>query len=117
MNLSGVIESFASTYTVTRQSASAYGDDGVLDAPTTSTVTIRACVQPVTGRELQRLPEGLRTRELLSVWTATQLFTQGAGQDPDLLDIDGDTWEVQTVERWDTLGAYWKVVVAKVGRS
>jgi hypothetical protein len=103
------------TYTVTRQSPSDYGDDGRLQDPTTSTFDVVASVQPVNGRELQRLPEGLRTSEVRKLYTATQLKTQGAAQDPDLIQIDGDSWEVQTVERWDILGGYWKVLVSKVG--
>lgn len=115
-DLSGVIDSFLTgTYTVTRQSASAYGSDGRLDAPTTSTLSVDACVQPVGGRDLQRLPEGLRTEELLAMYTATELKTQGSGQDPDLVTIDGASWEVQRVERWLELGNYWKCILLKVG--
>lgn len=115
MNLSSVIASFVTgTYTVTRRSASAYGTDGRLDAPTTSTFTVPACVQPLTGRELEKLPQGMQTAELLSIWSPIELRTQGTGQDPDLVAIDGDTWEVQKVERWNTLGAYWRAILAKV---
>lgn len=116
MDLSSVIASFATgTYTVTRNSASAYGSDGRLDAPSTTTLSVEGCVQPLTGRELQRLPEGLRTRELRAFYTATELKTQGAGQDPDSIAIDGDTWQVERVERWAELGNYWKAVLIKVG--
>jgi len=115
MDLTDVIATFAtSTYTVTRRSASAYGSDGRLDAPTTSTFTTTACVQPVTGRELERLSEGMQTVEILSMWTPTELKTQAASQDPDRVSIDGDTWEVQKVERWNTLGTYWRVYLGKV---
>lgn len=115
MDLSSVIESFASTYTVTRSSASAYGADGRLDAGTTSTLTVRAVVQPVTGRDLKRLPEGLRTDDVRQVFTATELKTQGAGQDPDSIAIGGEDYEVQTVERWADLGGYWRAIVMRKG--
>lgn len=116
MDLSAVIASFVTgTYTVTRSSVSAYGSDGRLDAPTTSTFTIDACAQPLSGRDLQRLPEGLRAQELLAVWSPVELKTQGPGQDPDSVEIGGESWQVQKVERWDTLGAYWYAVVAKTG--
>lgn len=116
MNLADTVASLASgTYTVTRYSASAYGTDGRLDAPTTSTFSILASVQPLTGRDLQRLPEGLRTAELLAVFTETELKTQGATQDPDSVSIDGFSYEVQTVDRWGTLGNYYRAVVAKKG--
>lgn len=115
MDLSSVITSFVTgTYTVTRYSPSAYGSDGRLDASTTATFTVDACVQPLTGRELERLPEGLQTSEVLALWSPVELKTQGAGQDPDSVLIDGDSYEVQKVERWNTLGAYWRVLLAKV---
>lgn len=115
MDLSDVIASFATgTYTVTRRSASAYGSDGRLDANSTSTFSVAACVQPVTGRELERLPEGLRNREVLAMWSPIELKTQGDSQDPDYVSIDGDTYEVHKLERWNTLGAYWRALLTKV---
>ncbi len=115
MDLSSVLESFATgSYTVTRQSPSSYGADGRLVAATPSYFEIRASVQPVSGRDLQRLPEGLRTSEIIAVFTATELRTQGPSQDPDLIEIDGDTYEVQKVERWATLGAYYRALALKV---
>jgi len=114
IDLSDVIASLATgTYTVTRQSVSAYGSDGRLDAPSTTTFSITACVQPVTGRELQRLPEGLQNQEVLAVWSPVELKTQGPGQDPDLVSIDGDSYEVHKLERWNTLGAYWRALLTK----
>ncbi len=116
MDLSGAINAFTTgTYVVTRRSASAYGTDGRLVVASTSTVSITACVQPLSGRELERLPEGLRTRELKAIYTATELKTQGSGQDPDLVSIDGDSYEVQRCDRWAELGSYWRVVASKVG--
>lgn len=120
MDLTDVIASFATgTYTVTRRSASAYGSDGRLDAPTTTTFTVTAVVHPAgslesSGRELERLSEGFQTRETLTMWTPIELKTQASSQDADRVAIDGDTWEVQRVERWNILGAYWRVFLGKV---
>lgn len=115
MDLSAVIDALQTgTYTVTRPAASSY-TAGVLDTPGTSTLTITACVQTATGRDLKRLPEGRRTDELKAVFTATQLHTQESGQGADLISIDGDMYEVQTVERWDTSGAYFKALALKAG--
>lgn len=80
-----------------------------------TTLSITACVQPLTGRELERLPEGLRGAEVLKLWTPTQLYAKTDSQSPDLIGIDGDTYECSNVERWDTLGSYFKALVLKTG--
>ena len=117
MDLSGVITSLATgTYTVTRCTAVAY-TDGRLGAPTTSTFTITGCVQPLGGRELQRLPEGLREAELLQIFTPTELRTAAPGLLADSVAINGGNWEVQSVERWQELGAYWRAVVSRKGHG
>lgn len=75
--------------------------------PTTETVlTIQASVQPATGKDLLRLPEGRRANETRVVFTTTQLYTgdQGDAFAADLLLIDGDPWEAQHVEVWQQSG-------------
>lgn len=111
MDLSSVIASFnTGTYTVTRPAASTF-TLGRLDTPSTTTVSIQASVQPLTGRELKKLPEGLRTEELRWVYTATELRSQPT----DSIAIDGAAWAVQQVESWGTLGAYFRALVMKTG--
>lgn len=76
---------------------------------------VEANVYPTNGRELQRLPEGMRTQEVRTMLSPVELKGQGAGQLPDLVDMDGDSWEVQNVKRWQ-LGGFWEVLLTKVGR-
>lgn len=113
MNFAPNIAAFLTgTYTVTRRGPTTVGADGIADAATASTFTITASVQPLRGRELQRLPEGLRVAERRKLYTSTSLKVIGA---PDVVSIDGDDWEVESVENYSQLGNYYKVVVAKVG--
>lgn len=115
MDLSSVVLSLASgTYTVTRRGASTYDADGVLGTPTSSTFSATGSLQPASGRDLQRLPEGMRTREARIFFTPTALLTAGAGQEPDTVAADGDTWEVSNVESWGPLGNYCKATLLKV---
>lgn len=100
--------------TVTRRAASTY-TAGRLDTPSTSTFGIAASVQPTSGKDLQRLPEGSRTAETRTVYTSTELRCQTAAQAPDLLTLEGESWEVQTAENWGSVGAYWKCIVQKTG--
>jgi hypothetical protein len=103
------------TYVVTRRGPTGVDGDGraLLSAP--STLSISASVQPLSGRDLQRLPEGMRAAERLKLYTTTPLAAIGA---PDVVTIDGDDYEVEHVERWTGFGAgadYYKIVARKVG--
>jgi hypothetical protein len=114
MDLSAAILGVATgTYTVTRNAGASYDANGWLVAGTTSTLTITACVQPLAGREVQRLPEGKRNREARAVFTPTPL---SAGPNlPDQIQIDGSTWEVDSVQDWEALGGFCRAVVLKMG--
>jgi hypothetical protein len=115
MNLADVISSFdTGTYTVTRTATRTYDANGRISSPSTTTFSAEGCMQPLVGRELQRLPEGLRGKELKVFYTATALRTVGTGE-PDSVTISGSTWEVQTCEPWDELGGYFRVILSKDG--
>ena len=101
------------TYTVTRRGSTTLVN-GRRTAPSTSTLSVRALAYPMSGRDKLSLPEGLRTRETMAVVTVEELQTAEGSVEPDLISIDGDTFEVQKVERWDKLGKFWRSIVARV---
>jgi hypothetical protein len=74
---------------------------------------VNAAVQPASPQELARLPEGQRSREVLAVYTPTELRIGGPGAAADRLEHAGATYEVQSVERWDA-GGFYKALAAKV---
>jgi len=81
-----------------------------------STFTITASVQPLSGRQLDRLPELLRSREVQVLFTKDELRIASATTEGDLVTIDGDVWEVQQVENWRTLATFTRCLVARRGR-
>lgn len=104
MDIVSLVNSFstsAGTYDVTRQASKGF-TRGVANPTTNSTFQITASVQPATGQDLLRLPEGRRTNETRVLFTTTQLFTgdQGQTDEADLVTIEGDPWEIQHVETW-----------------
>lgn len=101
------------TYTVTRYGAGSYSNGGAT-LGSSSTFTIRASVQPATGRELQRLPEGERVRDWLAIWTPTLLRTQEGSSAPDRISIDGYTYEVAIVDDWMSEGGYCKAIAQRL---
>lgn len=98
MNFSGVLTAFKTgTYTVSRRTPTTVGPDGRADVADPTTLLIQASVEPTKGRMLQRLPEGERVTEHRVLYTATRLQVIG---DPDIVTIDGEDWEVESVSDW-----------------
>jgi hypothetical protein len=113
-DLSGLIADFATgTYTVTRGAGpGSYAEDGKFAPASTSTVNVLAAVVPADGTDVQHLPEGMRTRSALAVFTVGELNAQAPGQQPDVIEIDGFAWQVQHSERW-TAGNFFRSVVVR----
>lgn len=89
------------SYTVTRRAAATI--DKGRDVPgRQTTLQISASVQPASGRDLLRLPEGRRATETQALFTTTLLLVggQGSANEADLVSIEGRTWEVQNVQSW-----------------
>lgn len=113
MDFSGTLARFATgTYTVTRHTPTVAGTDGRAVPGTSSTFDISASVQALNGRDLQILTEGMRVGERRKLYTSTRLQAIGA---PDVVRIGADDWQVEGVEDWNDLGAFFKVLVVKVG--
>lgn len=68
-----------------------------------STIAIRAGIEPVTGRELKDMPEGQRGDEVIRIYSAVALRTRTPDGDPDVITYRGEPWTVTRVEVWDGL--------------
>ena len=106
MSLAGAIDSLSDgvVYTLTR-TANGTTLLGRYTPGAQSTLQLTGNLQPVTssaaaGRALQVLPEGQHGRELRFFWTETEVFTQSPTTEPDVIEIDGEGWEVLMVEKW-----------------
>ncbi len=86
--------------------------NGRFAAPEESRRTIRAHVQPVSGRELQRLPEGLRDRFTIRVWTDAELRIADQTL-PDLLLYNDSRFEVQTSQPWQQIAGFFEYLATK----
>ena len=115
-DMADVIALLASgTYTVTRPGPTGLAS-GRRVAGVTTSFSIVASVQPASGRQMDRLPEGLREREGMTLWTTTDLRTAqvASGIEADLVSIDGSTFEVVAIDRWASLGNYYRATVTRV---
>lgn len=93
----------SASYSVTRKTKGTSAL-GVVSGGTTSTVTITAAIQPVTGDDLKSLPEGQHIESTRVVFTESELKASSSTHDPDRFTLDGDTWEVVRVEKWSAWG-------------
>lgn len=107
MDAFGLIADFAqgTSYVVSRQTRGPFTKGRYIQGSITI-FTITASVQPTMGRDLDRLPEGRRTKATKTIFTTTPL--QVGGQDSamqaDTISIEGVSWEIQHSEIWGQPG-------------
>ena len=91
-----------------------FDDDGFPASPQIENGSGKGNIQPVSGNEILQVPEGDRTRQLLNIYTATELRHE------DVVIRKGIRYEVQLVEDWTMSGdciSYFKVRVVKIDVS
>ena len=102
--------------TVTRRGAITRSN-GFPVAGSSSTFTLSpVIIQPLSGREMQHVPEGQRNREWLRVYSQTALRTaaEGNGVMADTFAYAGATYEVQSVDNWSPNANYYAYRAARV---
>jgi hypothetical protein len=68
------IDGEAANVTLKREGEGAYNDDGDFVPGAKSDSTIRAAVQPASGRQLMDLPEGLREEARWLIWSRAEIL-------------------------------------------
>lgn len=120
MSVAGIIASLGgAALTVTRRAAMTYSD-GVATAGSTSTVSTRALVAPLSGEELRREAPGRSSDDARWLMTATAVLVPrdviAGGQAGDLVSIGGVSYEVSKVETFDGAGlSGYRALALKVG--
>lgn len=111
----GAILPEADTYTVSRPSAGTR-TDGVYTPGTPSSVSVTMAVEPMTGRQAQYLPEGIRSRQLVRCYATTELKgpDRSTATMGDRFTYLGEVYEVVDLEDRERHGGYWKAIAAKV---
>lgn len=104
-DLSGIV-GMLSTHdvTITRYTANGFDTQGRALAPSSTSSTVRGSVQPVTGQDLKRLPEGTTISEVIAV------YLTGAVGPGDEFTIDGQRYQVEFVAAWSAAGNYTRAV-------
>ncbi len=73
-------------------------------------------IQPARGRDLERLPEGMRSTEAIRIITRTALQLSAPDtQRPDQCDYGSNTYEVGHVERWTSTPDVYDAIAVRLG--
>jgi hypothetical protein len=62
------------------------------------------CVQPASGKTLQRLPEALRIANVNSFWIKGLIVSDGSCAYPDIINFRGTRYAVQVIFDWTNWG-------------
>lgn len=112
------IGAFADATTVTlRRRAAGSSAYGIFTPGAEASSTIVAAV--VHGLETQELlPQSERTGEIITLFTATRLFSTRApaGTTADRIGYDGETYEVRGVRNWAGHGNFYEAAAVKVAQ-
>jgi hypothetical protein len=101
------------TYTVSRKAAPTYVKGRLQPTAVSTTFTITASVQPLTGQDMSLLPEGSRADNTKILFTTTRINTVGSAE-PDVVSIESEDYEVFSVETWIGFGdTYYRTLVRK----
>ena len=125
--LKGVITSLGTPETVSLERTAAGGpnSEGVYVAGSKSTRVLGpTIVHPISGRDRSLLPEGVRTRETIVIFSTDMLRTATdfkESADVLLYRAAGETttnrYIVQTVENWSGVSGHWRVFATREPRG
>lgn len=79
--------------------------------------TIRTSVQPARGKELEVLPEGLRTSEVYKIYPEIELraVDQHSQEEADIVVYNGNEYKVQHLEAWqNNLINHYKAFIVRI---
>jgi hypothetical protein len=88
-----------------RYTAVVYDTNGRPEAQTYTTIPIVASVQPAGPQDLLHLEEGNRTKDVIVVWSETEIRPgdESVGTEPDHIEWQGKLYECHMVERFNML--------------
>lgn len=116
-DLSDAVLGFATgTYDVARANPGTYDVNGlVVNDPAPTTVQVQAMIVPLVGsKQLQRLPEGLRSRDAIEVFSVDALQVSAPEQRPDVITYNGRQYQVDVVDDWTAAGNFFHALATRI---
>ena len=70
-------------------------------------ITTVGSVQPASQKDIMRMPEAMRLKDVRAFWIKAEILTDGSSQYPDIIVFGGKRFQVFAVEPWNNNGAGW----------
>lgn len=117
-DFSHCIEEIGQEITVVRSVPTEFDGPRATRRETETTFKIVASFQPMSQRQLDRLPEGMRNKGACEVFSPVEIHTVETSENrvPDRLIVNGISYQVDLVDDWSTIAGYWRATVTKLGR-
>lgn len=111
-DLSGVIARIGlEKLTGTRKTGGSYDASGRFQPGANAALSFEGNVQPLSGLDLERLPEGFRTTAQKKLYTTALLVVE---PEPDVLVYRGVSYQVAQLSDWTPLGSFNRYLLLKV---
>lgn len=107
-----MINQFSTPLKVTRYSRQGKYVDGYFKETQSESFNILACVQPMDGDDLLLLTEAERSKQMIVIWTQSELFTVSEAQKrkADIVTYRGRKFEIHKVKYWGQLIPHFECV-------
>ncbi len=116
-DLRAVLDHFKQPLGLIRKGQGVYDQEGVFQQAAPIRSTFQGVLQPMPGKEIQRLPENQRVSGLFTLHAEKELKVgQGPESNADLVECGGEQFEVEAVEDWKVHGCFFKYRVRKCGQ-
>jgi len=64
-------------------------------------------IQPANQKDILRLPEAMRLKDVRAFWIKAEILTDGSSQYPDIIKFGTKRFQVFAVEPWNNYGEGW----------
>lgn len=122
INMAGLVPRYGNGVTLRRSRALTFDSSTGRFAQPISfepDVTITAVVYRTIPREAAILPEGVRNKQLITIFTSVQLFAarSDVNKDGDIIIYRSEAYEVIKTEDWYVTGNYFKSIAVRIAPS
>lgn len=117
-DLTPAIDAFSEEVIVTRANTPSTTKGRKTDEGAKETFTASGSFQPMTQKELMRLPEGQRNSGRSKFYSACELLTVELStcNTPDELEVNGVAYQVDKVDDWNTIAGFFRYELGRLNR-